>query len=213
MMRRAISGNAAVLAAFALVFTLALALTEWFTREPITAARRAAEARAYEEILPRTRYDNVLLDDVVELSDRELLGLRAPRNALVARRGADVAAVILPLSAPDGYGGAIEAIVAVNADGTIAGVRVVAHHETPGLGDRIERRKSDWIEGFRGRSLNDPPQARWTVKKDGGEFDQFTGATITPRAVTAAIRRALQYFEANREALTAPPPAQGHADE
>ena len=213
MMRQAISRNAAVLTTFALGFALILGVTEWLTREPIATARRAAEARAYEQILPHTRYDNVLLDDVITLADRKLLGLRAPRNALVARMGGRVEAVILPFSAADGYGGAIDMIAAVNADGTIAGVRTVAHHETPGLGDRIERRKSDWIESFRGRSLADPPPARWTVRKDGGDFDQFTGATITPRAVTAAVRRALQYFEANRATLTAPRAAENRNDE
>lgn len=212
MMRHAIIRNAVLLAAFALVFTLVLAPTEWFTRDAIAAAQRAAEIRAYDQILPRSRYDNTLLDDVLTVSDRELLGLQKPRNALVARRDGKVQAVILPFVAPDGYGGAIDLIMAINTDGTIAGVRVVTHHETPGLGDHIEKRKSDWIDGFRGHSLADPPPERWKVKKDGGDFDQFTGATITPRAVTAAIERALRYFEAHREALEAPLATSGSKD-
>ena len=112
--------------------------------------------------------------------------------------------MIVPATAPDGYGGAIELIVGINADGTVAGVRVVAHKETPGLGDKIDARKSRWIDAFAGRSLADPAPAQWAVQKDGGVFDQFTGATITPRAVTAAVKRTLQFFEANREALLAP---------
>lgn len=200
----AIGRNSLVLGLFAVVVTLALAGTQLLTREEIAAQRRAAEARAYSEILPPTRYDNALLDDVRPVEDRELLGLEQPGKILVARRGGQVQAVIVPATAPDGYGGAIGLIVGINADGSVAGVRVVSHKETPGLGDRIDARKSRWIEGFAGRSLGDPDAALWAVKKDGGVFDQFTGATITPRAVTAAVKRALQYFEANRAALLAP---------
>jgi len=200
----AIGRNSLVLGLFAVVVTLALAGTQLLTREEIAAQRRAAEARAYSEILPPSRYDNALLDDVRPVDDRELLGLEQPGKILVARRGGQVQAVIVPATAPDGYGGAIGLIVGINADGSVAGVRVVSHKETPGLGDRIDARKSRWIEGFAGRSLGDPAAALWAVKKDGGVFDQFTGATITPRAVTAAVKRTLQYFEANRAALLAP---------
>jgi electron transport complex protein RnfG len=199
----AVGRNSIVLGLVALVVTLALAGTQLLTREEIAAQRRAAEARAYNEILPPARYDNTLLDDFRLVEDRELLGLRQPRRILVARLDGEAQAVIVPAIAPDGYGGAIEMIVGINADGTVAGVRVVAHRETPGLGDRIDARKSRWIDAFAGRSLGDPAPAQWAVKKDGGAFDQFTGATITPRAVTAAVRRTLQYFEANREALLA----------
>lgn len=199
----AVGRNSIVLGLVALVVTLALAGTQLLTREQIAAQQRAAEARAYNEILPPARYDNALLDDFRLVEDRELLGLQQPRRILVARRGGEAQAVIVPATAPDGYGGAIELIVGINADGTVAGVRVVAHKETPGLGDKIDARKSRWIDAFAGRSLGDPAPAQWAVKKDGGAFDQFTGATITPRAVTAAVRRTLQYFEANREALLA----------
>jgi electron transport complex protein RnfG len=199
----AVGRNSALLGLFALGVTLALAGTQLLTRDEIAAQRRAAEARAYSEILPPARYDNALLDDFRLVDDRELLGLQQPRKILVARLGGEAQAVIVPATAPDGYGGAIELIVGINADGTLAGVRVVAHKETPGLGDKIDARKSRWIDAFAGRSLGDPAPAQWAVKKDGGAFDQFTGATITPRAVTAAVRRTLQYFEANREALLA----------
>ena len=199
----AVGRNSALLGLFALGVTLALAGTQLLTRDEIAAQRRAAEARAYSEILPPARYDNALLDDFRLVDDRELLGLQQPRKILVARLGGEAQAVIVPATAPDGYGGAIELIVGINADGTLAGVRVVAHKETPGLGDKIDARKSRWIDAFAGRSLGDPAPAQWAVKKDGGVFDQFTGATITPRAVTAAVRRALEYFQANREALLA----------
>lgn len=204
--------NAALLGLIAIGVAVALAGTQFLTGDEIAAQRRAAEARAYNEILPPGRYDNALLDDFRLVDDRELLGLQQPRKLLVARLAGKAQAVIVPATAPDGYGGAIDLIVGINADGSIAGVRVVAHKETPGLGDNVEIRKSRWIEGFTGRSLGDPAPERWTVKKDGGAFDQFTGATITPRAVTAAIRRALQYFEANRATLLADATQDGEAE-
>ncbi len=107
--------------------------------------------------------------------------------------------------APDGYAGSIRLLVGIGADGRLLGVRVVAHRETPGLGDAIDERKSTWIDGFKGRSLGDPALERWHVKKDGGDFDQFTGATVTPRAVVGAVLDALLYFEANRATLLAAP--------
>src|SRR5690606_27069458 len=107
----------------------------------------------------------------------------------------------LTVTAPNGYGGAIRLLVGIREDGTVAGVRVIDHRETPGLGDGIEIEKSDWMTDFEGRSLGDPPVQRWRVKKDGGEFDQFTGATITPRAVVTAVRNALIYFRTHRQAL------------
>jgi electron transport complex protein RnfG len=112
-----------------------------------------------------------------------------------------VVGVILPATARDGYSGDIELLVGVTADGKIAGARVVSHKETPGLGDGIDTRKSPWILSFDGRSLQAPLQPQWTVKKDGGAFDQFTGATVTPRAVVAAIRRTLEYQALHRDRL------------
>src|SRR5690606_24060195 len=108
---------------------------------------------------------------------------------------------LVPAVAPDGYSGAMRMLVGVNRDGTLAGVRVLTHRETPGLGDKVDLSKSDWILGFNGRSLGNPEPDRWGVKKDGGEFDQFTGATITPRAVTAQVKRVLQQVEQSRTLL------------
>ncbi len=105
--------------------------------------------------------------------------------------------------APDGYSGNIRLLVGVQADDTLSGVRVVAHRETPGLGDAIDEQRSDWVYGFDGKSLGNPPLAKWAVRKDGGHFDQLTGATITPRAIVRAVRRTLLYYRANREALYA----------
>jgi len=117
-------------------------------------------------------------------------------------QGEPVALVIEAL-APDGYSGTIRLLVGINIDGSLGGVRVVAHRETPGLGDAIEEERSDWILGFTGKSLQDPPLQKWAVKKDGGAFDQLTGATITPRAVVKAVRQALLYYRDQKDALFA----------
>jgi electron transport complex protein RnfG len=117
-------------------------------------------------------------------------------------------------TAPEGYGGAIELLVGVNANGEITGVRVVPpHNETPGLGDKIETKKSDWIYSFDGKSLTNPKPEGWAVKKDGGDFDSFTGATITPRAVVDAVYNALAWYQANRSTLYQQPAAPAEAED
>jgi electron transport complex protein RnfG len=115
-----------------------------------------------------------------------------------------VDAVVLPAVAPDGYSGQIELLVGIDAEGRIRGVRVTRHHETAGLGDRIDSKHSAWITQFDGRSLGNPPEERWNVRKDGGAFDQITGATLTPRAVIHAVAGALKYFRQHREELLVP---------
>jgi len=110
-------------------------------------------------------------------------------------------AVMMMFTAADGYNGDIRLLAGIDVHGTVLGVRVIAHKETPGLGDPIEIERSDWILSFAQKSLNNPQPDGWNVKRDGGQFDQFTGATITPRAVVRATRRALQYFDANTQVL------------
>ena len=184
------------------VFTVGLISITWvMTREKIETQVRAYEAKALMEILPADTHDNVLVDAKIRLQPATLLD---PREAYVALRDGAVSAVILPVTAPDGYSGRIELLVGINRDGTLAGVRAITHKETPGLGDKINTNVSDWMFGFAGKSLANPGTSGWAVKKDGGEFDQFTGATITPRAVVAAVHRALQYFAENRNILLDP---------
>ena len=117
------------------------------------------------------------------------------------RKNGQVTGFILPAVAPDGYSGDIRLIIGIRADGTLAGVRVTAHNETPGLGDKVELRKHPWILSFEGRSLRNPPRDQWQVKKDGGVFDQFTGATITPRAVVRKVRDTLQFYREHGDEL------------
>jgi Na+-translocating ferredoxin:NAD+ oxidoreductase subunit G len=192
---------AAVLAAFALVGTLLVTSAEHATRERIADNERQALLDSLALIVDPARYDNDPLADTVTVTDVRLGD--DPVTVYRARRGGEPVAATFAVTAPDGYAGPIRVLVAVNADGTVSGVRVLTHRETPGLGDPIDASRSDWIHGFAGRSLAEPPRERWTVRKDGGAFDQFTGATITPRAVIHAVRRALEYFEENQEALFA----------
>ena len=201
MLGQSITKNGLLLGLFAVVTTGVIAGTYLSTRGLVQDNIRAAEERALLEIIPRDRHDNSMLDDAVALGDDALLGLREPRNAYRAKQNGEVVAVILPATARDGYTGDIDLIIGVNRDGSVAGVRVLSHRETPGLGDQIDYKKSQWVDGFIGRSLLNPKAEKWAVKKDGGVFDQFTGATITPRAVTAAVKRSLEFYTQQRPML------------
>ena len=210
---QSITRNSILLAAFAVCTTLLIAGTYLLTKEDIALQKRMAEERALLEVVPRELHDNSMLDDTFAVG-REAAGLnlQEEKRIYVARKGDEAVAVIIPATAPDGYTGAIDIVVGVNVDGSIAGVRTLSHRETPGLGDKVDLKKSDWILGFNGRSLDNPGLQGWAVKKDKGVFDQFTGATITPRAVVAATHRALQYADANSSILFAKPgktPAEG----
>lgn len=206
MLGQSITRNSMLLALFAVCTTLLIAGTYLLTKDDIALQIRQAEERALLQIVPRSRHDNSMLDETLTVGPQDTgLGLREDKRIYIARRGGKIVAVIIPAIAPDGYTGEIDLIVGVNRDGTVAGVRALNHRETPGLGDKVDIKKSDWVLGFDGRSLTNPTPEAWGVKKDRGVFDQFTGATITPRAVVAATLRALQFAQANRNALFGEP--------
>lgn len=197
MLGRSITVNSLILALFALCTAAVLAGTWLLTSERIEAEKRRAAEKALLEIVSQDHHDNDMLSDVIEL-DAEIsavLGLKTPTQIHVARKNDLVVAYVYPATAPDGYSGDIDMIVGVNIDGTLAGVRVLAHKETPGLGDKIDLKKSEWILHFTGHSLTNPEPEQWLVKKDGGEFDQFTGATITPRAVVRRVKQTLEFHQ------------------
>lgn len=197
---RHILTSAVLLALFALIGTTLVALIHDGTAERIIENERLATLRNLNAILPHERYDNELLADQRVIRDETLAGGQ-PVTVYRAFRDESPVAAVFATVAPDGYGGPIRLLVGVNVDGTVAGVRVTGHRETPGLGDPIEASRSDWILGFDGRSLGHPPLARWAVARDGGVFDQFTGATISPRAVVGAVREVLVYFAAHGETI------------
>ena len=198
---QAILRNALGLAIFAVITAGLIAATQILTAERIEEQRRASEAAALKEVVPAELHDNELLDDPFPMPRSERLRTSAGDMAWRARKGEDVTAVVLPATAPDGYSGDIDLIMGIARDGTLLGVRVIQHQETPGLGDLIELRKSDWILDFEGRSLDNPEPEGWQVKPDGGEFDAFSGATITPRAVVRAVYRGLDFFQEHRAEL------------
>lgn len=202
MLGQSITRNSVLLALFAVCTTVLISGTYLLTRDRIALEKRHAEERALLEIVPRDMHDNSMLDDVIPVGPAAAgLKLAEDKRIYLARQNGEVVTAIVPVTAPDGYTGAIDLVVGVNRDGSIAGVRVLSHRETPGLGDKIDLKKTEWILGFDGRSLGNPEPARWAVRKDKGDFDQFTGATITPRAVVAATLRGLQYADANRQRL------------
>lgn len=209
----AIRRSAIGLGLFAVLTAGLIALTQQLTAERIVANERAFEAQTLLALVPTDQHDNDLLEsayrtDLPALTATDLLRLSEPGLWYQAQQNGEVMAVILPLVAPEGYSEAIRLIMAVDRDGTLLGVRVVQHRETPGLGDQVEATKSAWIHGFDGQSLGQPPLQDWQVKKDGGAFDQLTGATITPRAVVRAVARGLQFFERNRTTLLTIQPTQ-----
>lgn len=201
---RQIIYTAIILLLFTIIGTSLVALTYDNTRDRIAANERATLLRKLNQLVPAGSYDNALVDDRVTFTNPAVTGKDKTVTVYRARRSGTPVALVITAVAPDGYSGSIRLLVGVRADDTLSGVRVVAHRETPGLGDAIDEQRSDWIYGFDGKSLDNPPPDKWAVQKDGGYFDQLTGATITPRAIVRAVRQTLLYYRANREALYAP---------
>ncbi|MDX1799327.1 MAG: electron transport complex subunit RsxG [Marinobacter sp.] len=198
---QSIRRSAVGLGLFAIFTGGTIAVTQVMTADRIDQQARKAEAAALFEIIPEDRHDNDLLKSTITLPADSLLGTSKPVQAWLAKRSGETTGVILPVVAEEGYSGAIHLLVSIDQTGHILGVRVTQHHETPGLGDKIEVRKTPWITMFTGESLGNPPAQQWKVAKDGGAFDQFTGATITPRAVVKAVKQALMYFSEHRAQL------------
>ena len=202
------SKTAITLIAFAVVFTALLAYIFQVTKVPIEKSEAKARLALFRQIVPENMHDNDILKDALMIAPNSLLGNAQPSIANRARVNNAPAAIILEAIAHDGYSGDIKLLIAIKYTGEISGVRVLTHKETPGLGDYIDIAKDDWIKLFDNESLtqtsdNKLAEERWKVKKDGGKFDYMAGATITPRAVVKAVHKALQYFEANKEALFA----------
>ncbi|QIT57139.1 electron transport complex subunit RsxG [Aquisalimonas sp. 2447] len=189
-----------LLVAVAVAGVAVVSFTHLQTREHIDTRQHEQTLRQLDAVLPAAAYTNNPAEETITIDDGRL-GTDEPVTVYRARHNGEPVAVILPVTAPDGYSGPIELLVAIRADGSVAGVRVLNHRETPGLGDAIESARSDWLEGFEDRSLGDPPREGWTVHRRGGEFDGISGATITARAVIQAVARALDVFEDRRDEL------------
>lgn len=199
------------LAAIAAVCTSIVVVTWQFTRKQIVANERAWLEQSLVPALGDVEFDSGLLESRFEIPEPHDLPATGPATVYrVYLEGAPAAALFV-LTARDGYAGPIRFLLGLGYDGRVTGIRVLEHRETPGLGDDIEAAKSDWGLQFNGRSLGDPGIAGWAIRSDGGEFDQLTGASVTPRAVIKAIQQALLYFDANRDSVFAATAAQGSA--
>ncbi|WP_410497512.1 electron transport complex subunit RsxG [Chitinibacter sp. S2-10] len=195
--------GALTLFVFALVFTALMAGTYALTKEIVASNEKRAKIALLAQVLPKGSFDNDILADAITQDAATLKQLNSEPGAQIfrARKNGQANAVVIETVAPDGYSGKIKLLVGVAKDGAVLGVRVVAHKETPGLGDYIDAAKSDWILGFDGKSLTQPEADRWKVKKDGGAFDSTAGATISPRALVKAVKNTLEFVAAQQGAL------------
>lgn len=185
-----------ILGAFCLGFGVVLAATDFATKNDIAARALEDRLNSLSQVIPESIHDNNLVDDAITMKnerDKEITVYRATKEGKVTGLAYEIYGT--------GYAGQMRLMLGIDAEGKILGVRVLAHKETPGLGDKMEVKKSNWILRFDGLTLGNPPVEKWKVKKDGGQFDQFTGATITPRGVVDAIRRGLELFAANKELM------------
>ncbi|VEB98225.1 electron transport complex protein RnfG [Cedecea lapagei] len=181
------------LALFAALFTGLTALVNELTKPTIAQQSALQQKMLFDQVISDDVYDNRIQNSCLLVKDSPLG--KGERHIYVARKGDKPVAVVMEATAPDGYSGAIQILVAADFNGTILGTRVTEHHETPGLGDKIELRLSDWITHFANKHIQGSNDPDWAVQKDGGQFTQFTGATITPRAVVNAVKRAGLFAE------------------
>jgi len=200
------TSTALVLLLFTLAFTALMAATYQFTKDKIDANALAAKMELIGTVLPPSYYDNDLLKDSIKLPPTPALGTEARSHVYRARKNGEPAALVLEAAAPDGYSGRIDLLIAVKADGRLAAVRVTGHRETPGLGDYIDPKKDKnkakpWIDQFNNVGFDEVKPEEFRVRKDGGKFDAHAGATISARAVTNAVGRALKFAVNNRDRL------------
>jgi Na+-translocating ferredoxin:NAD+ oxidoreductase subunit G len=186
---------------FALVGTFMLATIYQITREPISKNEAEARLALFEQVLPESSYDNDILNTQISVEPNALLGNQSKSVANIALLKHQPVAIILEAIARDGYAGDIKLLIAIRMDGSISGVRVISHKETPGLGDYIDILRNDWISLFSNESLAKTIEKQWKVKKDGGKFDYMVGATITPRAVIKKVKETLLYFQAEKQTI------------
>lgn len=200
--------TASILFIFVIIFTASLSAAYLWTKPAIEASTAQEKMKLVDEVLSRSEYDNALLDDTITLPATTALGLDEPSTLYRARRAGQPLAIIFEAVAPDGYAGKVRLLIALRTDGSIAGIRVTQHKETPGLGDYIEpkkdkNKKTPWISQFQNLAYASIADKEWKVKKDGGHFEYYAGATVTPRAVIKAIHKAVRWANEQGDALYA----------
>ena len=192
---------------FLALFSVAVGLiflVEYFTRDKILANQAASELAVLSQVLNQDSFDNELLYTYFEVENQALLNHVQPMRLYQAQKAGKVTAIVIPTIAPDGYQGRIHILVGISALGELIKVRIISHMETPGLGNQIHQGVTDWVKQFSGLSLANTPETAWGVKTEGGQFDQFSGATVSPRAVVEAVHRTLLYFHENQSLLLQP---------
>jgi len=202
-MLKFVSKNALLLGTAAAVCVLLVASVNQLTAPRIAEQVELEKLKLLQEVLPAGAASAELLQDCLVLQQPEVLFQRSAKTYRWRQNGA-LAAYVVETTAPDGYSGNIQLLAAITPDGTVLGVRTLSHKETPGLGDKIEMRKANWMDSFRAQQVQSTDDKRFAVKKDGGQFDQFTGATITPRAVVNAVKRTALYLKQHPELAEAP---------
>ena len=198
-----ISSTAAAMIIFSLLASTALSISYFVTKTPIEESDARAKRIFLNQVIPSNLYDNNLVKDTISVEPNPLIGNKKNIDIYRAKKNNQVIAVIIETIAPDGYSGEIKTLVGIDQEDKILGVRVITHKETPGLGDYIEIEKSQWIKNFDLRSLDKMTEKEWAVRKDGGDFDYVSGATITPRAVIKSTYKSLLYAKENKKRLFA----------
>jgi len=200
-MKVTITRNGLILGGFGLAATALVALTHTLTADQIAWQEQQQLITSVNTLIPPASHDNDLYQSCIQVLSPQYLGSREPQRAYRALLEGQPTAIAIESIAPDGYNGNIKLVVGIWNDGRLAGVNVVSHNETPGLGDKIERRKSDWLSQFNNATLTGEKDSRWAVAKDGGQFDGFSGATITPRAVVKAVKNTVLFYQRNTHQL------------
>lgn len=198
-----ISSTAAAMIVFSLLASTALSISYFVTKTPIEESDARAKRIFLNQVIPSNLYDNNLVKDTISVEPNPLIGNKKNIDIYRAKKNNQVIAVIIETIAPDGYSGEIKTLVGIDQEDKILGVRVITHKETPGLGDYIEIEKSRWIKNFDLKSLDKMTEKEWAVRKDGGDFDYVSGATITPRAVIKSTYKSLLYAKENKKRLFA----------
>lgn len=202
-MLKFISKNALLLGLAAAVCVSLVASVNQLTAPKIARQVELEKLKLLQEVLPSGAASAALLQDCIVLEQPEVF-FQKQSNTYRWRQNGDLAAYVVETTAPDGYSGNIQLVAAISPNGTVLGVRTLSHKETPGLGDKIDMRKANWMDSFRQKQVQSAEDKRFAVKKDGGQFDQFTGATITPRAVVAAVKRTALYLKQHPELAEVP---------
>lgn len=203
-MLKFVSKNALILAAAAVSCVFAVAVVNQLTKDKIAHQQQLNKLKILVEVQPELAGNTDVLNDCVAMTNLALLGKDSPQQIYRYRQNGEVKSYLIETTAPDGYSGNIEILAAIAPDLTIQGVRVLSHKETPGLGDKIELKRHPWILSFEQKTLSPADDKTFAVKKDGGQFDQFAGATITPRAVVNAVKKAALFVQATPELATLP---------